>query len=160
MRQILARYLDLKPENLAFSNSEHGKPHLSKTSGQPLAFNIAHADHWGVLTITSGAGVGVGVDIERVDPQLDYMKIVSGFFTSDEINELGKFPPARQRRAFYRIWTRKEAFLKGEGFGFSLPRLVDHDKEWLIRSFSIARHYLGAVAVSEDITDVQRWDLV
>jgi 4'-phosphopantetheinyl transferase len=156
MRQILARYLVLKPENINFSYGEHGKPYLADGRDKNLAFNLSHAGRWGLLVITSGADVGV--DIEQIDRQLDFEGVASGFFSLAEIDELRRYPLARRRRAFYRIWTRKESCLKKEGYGFSSPQISVHDAKWQIRSFTVDRGYLGAIAVTGDLPDIWRWN--
>lgn len=155
LRQILAQYLNLMPHHILFKYGEHGKPSLKNDTELKLYFNLSHAGHWGVLAVSKGTYIGV--DIETIDQKIDYKKIVADFFSTSEIERLEQYPPKRSRRAFYRLWTRKEAGLKGNGSGFSNPTLIRQDDEWLIRSFSVGRNYLGAVAISNQPTVVQRY---
>ncbi len=156
LRQILSRYLNRHPEELTFSYNEQGKPSLSGKPDNKISFNLAHAGLWGVLAVTSG--MEIGVDIEQIDLDLDYEKIAANFFSTAEIGRLNQALPHRRRRVFYRIWTSKEAGLKAAGGGFSIPAIGEQEKEWLIRPFSVAQNYLGAVAVSREKTVIQRWD--
>ena len=155
LRQILARYLDLSPAGIEFAFGAHGKPHLANNIDNNLAFNLAHAGNLGLLAVIKGSAVGV--DIEKIDPQLAFESIAPRFFSPEEAACLEQYPTTRRRRTFYRLWTRKEAGLKGNGSGFSNPTLTSQDDEWLIRSFSVGRNYLGAVAITNQPTVVQRY---
>ena len=158
MRQILGRYLKRKPEELTFAYGEQGKPHLVEPSAQELIFNLSHTGSWGVLAIT--AGKEVGVDIEQIDRQLKPEQVAAGFFSAQELEQLQKYRPARRRRGFYRIWTRKEACLKGEGSGFSAPKNSPDKAKWQTRSFVVAQDYLGTVACPEEVTVIDRWTFI
>ncbi len=166
LRQILGSYLDLAPETLRFNYGVAGKPVLCGDTLDAPAFNLAHSGRWGLCAVTRG--IEVGVDIEKVDFQLDYEKLAAGFFSTNEKNWLQNRSMLRRRRHFFRIWTRKEAWLKGKGGGFSDPDqdigpahlqgCCTHDGTWWLRSFSVSRHYLAALAVPREFSLLQRWD--
>lgn len=166
LRQILGRYLGHAPETLRFNYGSAGKPVLAGHSSRGLAFNLAHSGRWGLCAVTKA--IAVGVDIEKVDFQLDYEKLAAGFFSTNERNWLQAGSILRRRRRFFRLWTRKEAWLKGKGGGFSDPDqdigpahlqgCCTHDGTWWLRSFPVARHYLAALAVSQEFSLLQRWD--
>jgi 4'-phosphopantetheinyl transferase len=107
-------------------------------------------------------GVEVGVDIEEIDPALDFERLAGQFFTPGENDLLRGVLPGRRRRAFYRMWTRKEAWLKGMGWGFSAPSsgvgLLGADASWRVRSFPVGRGFLGALAVAGEVGVVRRWE--
>ena len=165
LRQILAGYLDLEPETLCFGYGASGKPALVGIAAAP-AFNLAHSGAWGVCAVARACEVGV--DLEVIRSELDYARLAERFFSAAEKSCLQQCPPQRRRRLFYRIWTRKEAWLKGKGGGFSDPdqdigaaHLSGHDtfgQSWWLRSFAVARHHLGTLALSQECTVVQRWD--
>ncbi len=157
LRQILARYLDLQPAAIEFSYGVQGKPRLAAESDQQLSFNLSHAGNWGLLAVASG--LVVGVDIEKIDSQLEYEKMAGLVFSPAEVACLGQYARKRRRRAFYRIWTRNEARLKGQGGGFSTPSRMGQGTGWRIRSFSVHRDYLGALALATEVIKVQRWHL-
>lgn len=156
LRQILARYLDRAPLDLTFTYGSHGKPTLAGY-GDHLQFNLAHSDTWMLLAVTAGAPVGV--DLERLDPALDFTPLASRYFSSAEQELLAQAPPSRRRRTFYRLWTRKEAYLKGRGGGFSENLGEDvASSGWHAWNFFIRRGYVGALAVrGEEIDDIRRW---
>ncbi len=165
LRQILASYLDLDPQTLRFAYGPSGKPELAALADAP-AFNLAHSGNWGLCAVAKDGEVGV--DIETLNPELDYTKLAERFFSKAENEWLQKCPLHRRRRHFFRIWTRKEAWLKGKGGGFSDPDqdiglahlqgCCTHDGTWWLRSFSVSRHYLAALAVPQEFSLLQRWN--
>jgi len=167
LRQILAGYVDVPPEGLRFVVNAQGKPRLADEANAALTFNLSHSGDWGLCAVTAGSEVGV--DIERIDRTLDYAQLAKRFFSPAEYARLDTCPAKRRKREFFRIWTRKEAWLKGKGGGFSEPdqalapvflgRNCACDGVWCLRSFPVARHYLAAVAVPPTVTRMQRWQL-
>jgi 4'-phosphopantetheinyl transferase len=165
LRQILSGYLGRDPQSLRFSYGPAGKPELVGLVGS-LSFNLAHSGSWGVCAVV-GRGE-VGVDVETIDPGLDYARLAQRFFSEKENQWLRACPEPRRLRCFYRIWTRKEAWLKGKGGGFSDPDQdlglahlagsCTSDGSWWLRGFPLARHSLAALAMSQEFSLVQRWN--
>jgi 4'-phosphopantetheinyl transferase len=166
LRQILAGYVSRDPQSLRFSYGHAGKPALVGFDGQ-LSFNLAHSGNWGACAVV-GRG-DVGVDVEAINSGLDYTKLARRFFSDSENQWLHDCPESRRLRCFYRIWTRKEAWLKGKGGGFSetdqdlglvhLDGCDTSDDSWCVRSFPLCRHYLVSLAVSQKFSRVQRWNV-
>ena len=113
LRHALALQLDRKPENISLETGIHGKPFLADSR---LRFNLSHSRNLALLATSSGCDVGV--DLEYIRDDLDYMPIARRFFSTREQAELSGLPEPDRRLAFYRCWTRKEAYLKGHGSGF------------------------------------------
>lgn len=167
LRQILAGYVGIKPEELVFAVNAHGKPHLVDGQRADIRFNMAHSGEWGLCAVARGDDVGV--DVERINGALDHARLAARFFSKEENARLMTVPASRRRREFFRIWTRKEAWLKAKGGGFSEtqlaldPLFLDHcsvcDSVWQLRLFPVARHYLAAVAVRPEVSRLQRWHL-
>ncbi|MFA7534972.1 MAG: 4'-phosphopantetheinyl transferase superfamily protein [Desulfuromonadales bacterium] len=155
LRQILGRYLDLAPTELSFVYGPHGKPALNPEHYCTLHFNLAHS---GDLLLLAVAGRPLGVDLERIDPALDFAPLAERFFTPAEQAALRQAPPHRRRRAFYRLWTRKEAYLKGRGGGFSANLAEPENSAWRLRHFFVAPSHLGALAISGGaVNALLRW---
>jgi 4'-phosphopantetheinyl transferase len=113
------------------------------------------------------AGREVGVDVERVRAQPNHLDMATRYFTPNESQRLNALPPAEGERAFFHVWTRKEAFLKAIGLGLThglerfevaVPpdepcRLLHIDGDaaaaarWTLRNLEPAAGYVGALAV-------------
>jgi 4'-phosphopantetheinyl transferase len=120
LRAILGRYLDMKPSQLRFYYSHHGKLALARELGRHmLRFNLSHSHGLALYAITHCREIGV--DLEYVRPNLAYEHIAERFFSSREIDALRAMPANTQKQAFFNCWTRKEAYIKAKGAGLLLP---------------------------------------
>jgi 4'-phosphopantetheinyl transferase len=153
LRQILGAYLQCEPTALDFVYGVDGKPALSKPR-DTMQFNLSHSGDWAVLAIS--AGVAIGVDLEKIDPALDFAVLATRFFTAAENADLLAAAPQRQRRRFYRLWTRKEALLKGQGQGFTASAVME-EGQWSLRSFWLAPGYVAAIACAGEMQELRRW---
>ena len=106
MRGLLARYLDLPARDVTFVRGARGKPALP---GRELELNLSHAADVALLAVSRT--LAVGVDIERLDADLDTRALGRLVLAPDE-TALGT-----ERRGFLRVWCRKEACLKATGAG-------------------------------------------
>lgn len=123
LRRILGLYLERDPRELAFAYGEHGKPRLalSPAGGSgPLCFNLSHSGDVAIVAVILGRPeLELGVDVEQARPGRGFTDIAESFFAPDEVAVFRRLPEAEQRAAFYRAWTRKEAYLKAIGTGLS-----------------------------------------
>jgi 4'-phosphopantetheinyl transferase len=115
LRQILARYRHAAPTALTFETTNFGKPFLK---GGP-EFNLTHSGELALLAVTNRKALGV--DVEREQRATDYALLAQRFFSAPEIADLTALSAADQPRAFFTLWTRKEAFIKAIGEGLSFP---------------------------------------
>ena len=120
LRELLGRYLGVDPSALRFSYGPRGKPCL-ETDSRPdgVRFNVSHSGGLALLAFTRGRELGV--DLERVRPVPEAESIAESYFSPRESAELARLPPAERPPAFFRCWTRKEAFIKATGDGLSHP---------------------------------------
>lgn len=114
VREILGDHLGEHPARLVIMADANGKPFLPKHYG--VHFNISHTGAAAVLAI---AGSPVGVDIEKVRPLQE--DVAARFFHQGEIDALAQWSGDEYWAAFYRVWTKKESFLKALGQGLRLP---------------------------------------
>jgi 4'-phosphopantetheinyl transferase len=117
LRKLLAFYLDCSPADLEFSFGPHGKPYLNDFS--QLNFNLSHTQ--GRMLVGCTLDHEIGVDLECINDQVDCLQIASRFFSEKETNQLKLYQGTQQTRAFFYIWTRKEAFIKADGRGLQIP---------------------------------------
>ena len=162
LRAILGSYLGVAPNRLAFSYNAFGKPRLAGRSEPPLHFNLSHSGPTAVLAVSDR--YQLGIDIERVLPFRE--NLAEHFFSEAENEALRAVPVQEYLGAFFRCWTRKEAFVKAHGAGLSLPlesfdvtidpvgepRLLrldgvdDAPAQWQFLNLTLPRGYVGAVA--------------
>ena len=119
LRFLLAPYLDVDPEDVAFGYGPHGKPMLSAPFAGQLTFNVSHSGELALIAI--GKDLDIGVDVEVVRPMEDADGIASRFFAPKEAERLRALPSRWRTRAFFACWTRKEAYLKALGSGLAKP---------------------------------------
>jgi 4'-phosphopantetheinyl transferase len=127
LRMILAGYLATDASRLLFSYSKKEKPSLGpEHAGSDVTFNVSHSGGIALLAFTRRREIGVDVELVRRD--FDVEAIARRFFSAQEQEQLAAFADETDEKkgekkfdAFFRCWTRKEAYIKATGEGLSLP---------------------------------------
>lgn len=120
LRSILSDSSGVPSPEFNFVSNAYGKPYLEPHPNLPdLHFNLSHSQGCALVAVTIACEVGV--DIEYIQPLEDALLISQNFFSPMERKELAALPPPQQQRAFYACWSRKEAFIKGVGWGLAMP---------------------------------------
>ena len=114
LRILLAEHLGVRKDQMRFLKRENGKPYLESAS---LFFNVSHSKGWAAIAITREGEVGV--DLEETSRILSFSELASQFFSRAEGEIFFSLSENKQRELFYRLWTRKEAFLKAKGTGIT-----------------------------------------
>jgi 4'-phosphopantetheinyl transferase len=115
-RDILGRCLAVPPESIRFGLGAGGKPHV-EGAGHRVQFSASLSDALALVAVAYG--IRVGVDLERVRRLDDVDAVSRRAFSSAELRQWLSQPPGDRLQAFYRVWTRKEAYLKGTGDGIA-----------------------------------------
>lgn len=110
LRLLIARELDKDPYSVDFANDKNGRPFLQ--SGE-IFFNISHTRY--AFAIALARTYVPGIDIERIDRNIDHDQIAENYFSKNEIDYITR--DENRRKAFFRLWTRKESLLKSIGSG-------------------------------------------
>ena len=118
LRELLARYLHTEPAAVSFSYGAYGKPALSNEH-ESLRFNASHSHELAVYAFVQAHEIGVDVEYVKKDFETD--DIATHFFSPVEVETLRALPEAEKAAAFFRCWTRKEAYIKAIGSGLSHP---------------------------------------
>ncbi|MGL6314273.1 4'-phosphopantetheinyl transferase family protein [Vibrio sp. WXL103] len=118
IRSVLSDYSTLEPKAWQFAKHEGGKPYIVN-SNQSLQFNLSHTQDLIVCAISDYNEVGV--DTEAVNKSLSFMEIAQHYFADAEWQALQRLPAHEQKTYFFRLWTLKEAYLKGGGLGITVP---------------------------------------
>lgn len=178
LRLLLSRYTNLEVGEIQFTTGGHGKPAVSSPSAISggIRFSLSHSGEYALVAVAQGREVGVDVEVRRAD--LECAKLAERFFAAPEAQVIAQLHGEAQRRLFYRLWTAKEAFLKGRGVGLSFGlerfemvldgtssgmrvRLTDSgifDQAWHVLSLSLPDHLAGAVAVEGDERTLQYYE--
>ena len=120
LREILAPYLDTSPWRLNFGYGAHGKPFLAEEEYSTLRFNVSHSFDAMLLAIAHLREVGVDVEsVRNIGHAID--GIGDTVLSEPEKQALARFDGEDKRTNFLRFWTLKEAYIKADGRGVSLP---------------------------------------
>jgi len=158
VRYLLGSYLGVPPSSVAYlrepcacCGAPHGRPALDKPS-RPLHFSLSRS---GGLALVGIASARVGVDVEPISQQ-DTVAEVSPLLHPAERTEILSATPSKRAAAFTRIWTRKEAYLKGIGLGVTHDLTADYlgteqraaaPMGWTVVAAPVPAGYVGAAAV-------------
>jgi 4'-phosphopantetheinyl transferase len=103
---------------LEFVYSAKGKPSLGGAFANcGLEFNLAHSGGLAVFAVARHGLVGVDVEQMRAIPDLSTLS--QRFFSPRECAEIEKLSGEEATKGFFKIWTRKEAWLKATGEGIT-----------------------------------------
>lgn len=165
LRRLLAERLRIAPRAVEFVETKYGKPRLAPVHGSAdVEFNLSHSGILALYAFTSGRAVGVDVELIREVPDAD--DLAERFFSPTETASLRALPLDRRSLAFLACWTRKEAFIKALGLGFSCPldafdvtidpdaparitrieERIDRVANWTVQAFTPYPRYIAAVA--------------
>lgn len=164
LRFLLARYLGEAPHAIRFQYGSKGKPELAAPAG--IHFNVSHSGGFAVLAFSWDGEIGV--DVERIHPMEDMLDIAERFFSAEEAADLRSLPACERVDAFFRCWTRKEAYVKAVGDGLFIPldsfRVTLRRGEpaefihfrndaaaarrWTLMNLNVGKGYLAALAYS------------
>lgn len=118
LRVILASYIDITPENISFAEEEFGKPYIIAGKASEVKFNLSHSGSKMVAAV--GLHDHIGVDVEEWNDTVDCDLVINNCFAEMERNFWSGLQESRRDEFFYRLWTRKESFVKAVGVGFGL----------------------------------------
>ena len=119
LRAVLGRALSLPATEIRFQYGAEGKPALAAEHQSDVQFNVAHSHELSLIAL--GRGPALGVDLEYRRELDDAERIARRFFSTRELTALMLAPAAERNATFFRIWTRKEAFIKATGKGLTQP---------------------------------------
>ena len=119
LRSVLCRKLGCRNDELEFGVGYYEKPFaIVRRERRPIGFNVSHSGRHGLIAVASGGRVGV--DVEELDPRRNLDTLIDSVFTAAERADLDSAEGLQKRRLFFRLWTIKEALIKGTGMGLAL----------------------------------------
>jgi len=142
LREVLGRYLGQPPAAVELALDEKGKPELAGAS-PPLRFNLSHSS--GLALVAVGAKLAVGVDVERIEPRRDGLKLAARMLTPAAIEAIRAAAPERRAAVFHAAWTEFEARLKCAGGGIAGG---EPEGPVAVTPVAVGTGYAAAVAVA------------
>ena len=172
LRSLLGLYLNRKPDEILFGHEPHGKPYISTPEPDGLNFNLTYSQDLALIALMRGKSIGIDLEYCKYIPDAD--EVVTRYFSPGEISQYFQLSSEDRICAFYRGWTRKEAFIKAIGNGLSYPlnsfsvsllpdepaRLINLEGDatapnrWQIKDLSPEKDYEAALAVEGDISHI------
>jgi len=115
LRQLLASYLAVDAKDIQLSKGEFGKPYILNSE---LSFNISHSEDQALVAVSQCTQLGVDIECWR---ELDNLEgLVKRNFSDAEKQQWLDVAIGEREATFFKIWTRKEAFIKATGRGLGM----------------------------------------
>jgi 4'-phosphopantetheinyl transferase len=120
----------------------------------------------------------IGVDVEHVRADFATEDIAQRFFSRGEVATFNGLPKNEQVAAFFRCWTRKEAYIKAIGRGLSEPldafdvtlapgeaaallQAKGQDvSRWSMFDIEVGPEYAGALLAEAPVSQIRFWKLI
>jgi 4'-phosphopantetheinyl transferase len=118
LRRLLAARLGVAPVAISFRRGVAGKPELAQGGSERVRVNMSRSGELALYAIS--AGREVGIDVQECVAGADLGRRRHRFLSAAEKEVLAGLDDHERRRAFYRTWVRKEAFLKAAGVGLAV----------------------------------------
>ncbi len=127
--EVLSLLRERGPARYDYLYGPHGKPYFADP-GLPY-FNLSHSGDYVVVAL---AGTECGIDLQKREEGKNLISLAERFFTPGEAEKVR----LEGEPAFYRLWTRKEAYGKCTGEGIARALKIDPedgsltgDLEWM-----------------------------
>ena len=118
LRKVISKSIGQPHDDIAVYYGEHNKPFIKdKYNNKAIEFNVSHSEECVLIALTLGNKIGI--DVEKVSPDIDHIALSKRFFSKNENDQLERISSDKKLDTFYRIWTRKEAFIKATGEGMT-----------------------------------------
>jgi len=158
------------PREVTIGVGEFGKPRV-----EGVEFSVAHSH--GLVLLALCCEASVGVDVEWVEREIEALEIARSTFAAGEARRIEQAAEGAERaRAFFAVWTRKEAMVKAHGQGLTIPlqsfeapeseaeqavelvvKGVGH--RLYVRGIDVGEGFAGALAVGVEGLKLKRMEL-
>ena len=166
LRVILSKYCDCQPHELVFRYNFYKKPFIYIPEYEGVKFNMSFSGN--LMLAGLSKNTDIGIDIENVRQMPDLENIAREDFSLQEVNYLKG--TSDKTTTFFKIWTRKEAFIKATGKGLYHPLksfcvninssgryehvvIFDHPEEsglWRTEALNTSDGYIASMAIRSD----------
>lgn len=157
LKCILSEIVTLNTNQINFAYNKNNKPFLASHSS--MYFNLSHSHDYALIGIANSE---IGVDIEYIDKNFVFNDILTNIFNTQEIYKVNK--SVNKHLCFYKLWTRKEAYVKHIGIGVDdsikklnviegmhpvKPAFISNKTNIDIISFNVNKSYIASIALNE-----------
>ena len=122
-----------------------GRPYLAGRSGYSLSFSACRLGFVGAWSSTHD----IGIDIEDPAGEVEDMELCRFYFEARETAAVLSLTGAERRKAFFRLWTAKEAALKSIGEG------IPHGLATFVLDLKLCPQIIQAPAAFGDVRRIQ-----
>jgi 4'-phosphopantetheinyl transferase len=170
LRQGLRLYAPDVPPSIELTYTGLGRPVVPNDHDAP-SFSISHTRD--VVALAFANEAQVGIDLEYMQPTVDLIELAERILSEEDFQAFQAFPRLDMQLAFYRAWTRKEAYLKARGEGIATglqdvsvsfapektSALVDRRDAsasvWRLHLLPVPEDYVGSLACDDANRDVK-----
>lgn len=129
---------------------------------EAISFNITHSGEYVICALSETNRVGVDVEVIKDIPMEDFTNLFANQEWNDVINATNKL------RAFYTLWTKKEAFLKAVGCGLSQPlnevviendRITWENQPWFLHEIVLDQYHIAYICCDVVTPQIQLMEI-
>jgi 4'-phosphopantetheinyl transferase len=166
LRLILSKYCNCQPREIMFRYNSFKKPFICIPEFKEIKFNMSYSND--LMLVGLSRQKDIGIDIEKVREMRDLENIAVENFSLQEL----KYRDSKldKTNTFFKIWTRKEAFIKAKGKGIYQPLksfcidinssgsyehlvIFNHpfeSKRWRTSELNTSDSYIASMAIKSD----------
>lgn len=123
---------------------ENGKP-----IAEGICFNLSHSGDYVICAVSEKP---VGCDIEKIKEAPT--QVEKRAFSPDENAYLKQFSGDAYNREFFRLWTKKESFLKMKGIGIRVPLRTLEMAECYFKEYEISGYQVTVCAEENEFAEM------
>jgi len=144
LKLLLSEFIGIELSSIHIKQENRNKPYLEGNEFCDIDFNISHTKD--IVSIAMAKGTKLGIDSEAVEYNPYITPVSQQFFSHAEQKLVALGLRNGCCHPFYRLWTRREAFLKGIGHGIAWL------EDWKETSFD-GDHVMSPHSIN-------RWELI
>lgn len=117
LRAALGDYMGLTPAAVPLVQEGAGRVFIEGFADEePPFYSVSHTGgaEDGIAAVAVAETCPIGVDVQQVDPAVNWRRVAERRFPAEEWALLNAMPEAEGRMLFFTIWAIKESFVKME----------------------------------------------
>lgn len=116
LRIFLSKIVKTLPADIELVANQYGKKKFKNPAFSQIHFNLSHSAN--IIVYAFNQQDQLGVDVEYLDYNINYLELSEKYFSKNERAFIVEAKNLNEQvYRFYKLWTRKEAYLKARGTG-------------------------------------------